>query len=74
MDTKRRRVLAHRDRSDFVIYRLMEGNRKQRAVHTFAYATNHCIWLSVHGLNGLNCMMIPEDAAMVKERIAKWCE
>jgi hypothetical protein len=72
MKTKNRFVKAHREHSGFVIYRLLQGLEKQRVVHAFAYATHHCIWFSVHGLNSQSRMMIPEDAAIVKERIGRW--
>jgi hypothetical protein len=72
MNTKHRIVRAHRERSGCVIYRLLQGAHKQRLVHAFAYATHHCIWFTVHGLNSESRMMVPEDAAIVKERIARW--
>jgi hypothetical protein len=72
MSTKKRIVRAHREPSGFVIYRLLQGVDKQRLVRAFAYATHHCIWFTVHGLNSESRMMIPEDAAIVKERIARW--
>jgi hypothetical protein len=72
MKTKNRFVKAHREHTGFVIYRLLPGLEKQSLVHAFAYATHDCIWFSVHGLNSESRMMIPEDAAIAKERIGRW--
>ena len=67
-----RTVRTHMDASGIIIYRLLQGEKKQRAVHTFGFGTCHKIWLRVLGLDSHTVTMTAEPAAVVKEQIARW--
>lgn len=70
--TTRRIVKTHMDSSGIVIFRLLQGQKRLRTVHTFGYGTCHSIWLRVQGLGTGTVTMSVEPASVVKEQIAQW--
>ena len=70
--TTRRIVRTHKDDNGIIIFRLMQGQKKLRTVHTFGYGTCHGIWLKVQGLGTGTVVMSAESALVVKEQIAQW--
>lgn len=68
----RRLVKAHIDSNGIVIFRLLQGQKRLRTVHTFGYGTCHDIWLRVDGLGTGMVSMSVEPASRVKEQIAQW--
>jgi len=73
MEKRTRRVVrTHRADNDMIIFRLLQGQKKLRTVHTFGYGTCHGIWLRVQGLGTGSVIMTPEPASVVKEQIAQW--
>ena len=71
--TTKRIVRTHKNRNGIVIFRLLQGQKELRTVHTFGYGTCHGIWLRVHGLGTGTVTMCAESAVVVKEEIAEWC-
>lgn len=67
-----RSIKTHLDRDGIVIFRLLQGDKKPRTVHTFGYGTHHGIWLRLEGLGSGIVTMTTEPAAVVKEQIAEW--
>lgn len=74
MDKKHanRSVKTHMDRNGILIFSLLQGQKKQRTVHTFGYGTRHGIWLRVQELGSGMMALTTESAAIVKEQIAEW--
>lgn len=62
-------VRAELNNHDIVVYRLLSGSRRPRAVRTFGYATRHKIWLQIY-TDGSTVSYVAEPAADVKEQIA----
>lgn len=67
-----RSVKSHMNPNGIVIFRLLQGDSKPRAVHTFGYGTRHGIWFRVQGLGSGIIAMTAEPAQVVKEKIAEW--
>jgi hypothetical protein len=64
-------VRAELNNNGIVVYRLLRGSKRPRAVHTFGYATRHKIWLQIYS-DGNSVSYVAEPAAEVKEQIAAW--
>jgi len=72
--TTRKIVRTHKDESGIIIFRLLQGRKRFRTVHTFGYGTLHHIWLKVNGLGTNTLTMTVEPASEVKEQIAQWAK
>jgi hypothetical protein len=64
-------VRAELNNHDIVVFRLLQGVKRPRAVHSFGYAPRYKIWLQIYN-DGASVSYVAESAAEVKEQIAAW--
>lgn len=65
-------VRAQMDQHGIIVFRLLQGGKKLRTMHTFGYGTHHKVWLRLEGIGTNMVMMSAEPEAKVKEQIARW--
>lgn len=68
----RRIVRTHKEDNDMIVFRLLEGRKRLRTVHTFGYGTRHGIWFEVEGLGTSAMSVTAQRESVVKEQIAGW--
>ncbi|MCA9801980.1 MAG: hypothetical protein KC777_08345 [Cyanobacteria bacterium HKST-UBA02] len=68
----RRIVRTHKEDSDMIVFRLLEGRKRFRTIHAFGYGTRHGIWFEVGGLGTSTMSVTAQRASVVKEQIARW--
>lgn len=64
-------VRTEMDPHGIIIFRLMQGQKRMRTMHTFGYGTCHKLWYRLEGVDTKQ-MSITSASASVKEEIAKW--
>lgn len=68
----RRIVRTHKEDNDMIVFRLLEGRKRFRTVHTFGYGTRHGIWFEVEGLGTRAMSVTAQRGSVVKGQIASW--
>ncbi len=68
----KRQIMTHMDENGIVVFRLLEGKKKLKAIHTFGYGTCHGLWLRINYHQRGLVSMTTESASVIKETIASW--